>query len=45
MRGYCSTHKVLVEIEDEKEVTLKNGQKAYTGKCPDCGTEIIKRRD
>ena len=24
----------------KKETTLKNGNKAYTGKCPDCGTEL-----
>jgi phage FluMu protein Com len=45
MKGYCSRCKVLVEIKDRKEATLKNGTKAYTGKCPECDTEIIKRRD
>ena len=45
MKGYCVTCKVLVEIEDLKETTLKNGARVYTGKCPECGTEIIKKKD
>ena len=44
MKGYCVTCKVLVEIEDLMETALKNGIKAYTGKCPVCDTEIIKRK-
>jgi hypothetical protein len=45
MKGYCVTCKVLVEIKDEKDTVLKNGTKAYTGKCPVCNTEIIKKKD
>jgi len=44
MKGYCSTCRVMVEISELKETTLKNGTKAYTGKCPVCGSEIIKKR-
>lgn len=44
MKGYCSTCKVIVEISELKETRLKNGTQAYTGKCPDCGTEIIKKK-
>ena len=44
MKGYCATCKVLVEIAELKETTLKNGTKAYTGKCPACDTEIIKKK-
>lgn len=45
MKGYCLKCRVLVEIKDQKEATLKNGIKVYAGKCPECNTEIIKRRD
>jgi hypothetical protein len=45
MKGFCVTCKVLVEIKDCKETTLKNGTKAYTGRCPECNSEIIKKKD
>lgn len=42
MQGYCSNCKTLKEMQDTKEVTLKNGRKAYKGRCPDCGNDIYK---
>lgn len=45
MKGFCVTCKILVEIKGCKETTLKNGAKVYTGRCPVCNTEIIKKKD
>ncbi len=45
MQGYCINCKTLKEIEDPQDVTLKNGRKAYKGKCPDCGRTIYKLKN
>lgn len=42
MDGYCVKCKKKQEMEDAKEVTLKNGKKAMKGKCPVCGTGMFK---
>ncbi len=39
--GYCVKDKRKVEFEGE-EVTLKNGRKAAKGKCPVCGTTVMR---
>jgi DNA-directed RNA polymerase subunit RPC12/RpoP len=41
-QGRCMKCKKQVEIKDEKEVIMKNGMKAATGLCPDCGTKVFK---
>lgn len=38
---YCVKCKKKVKVEG-KRVTLKNGRKALTGKCPTCGTKVFK---
>lgn len=42
MEGYCVKCKEKREIINGKEVTMKNGKKAYQGKCPTCGTGMFK---
>ena len=39
--GYCVKDKAKKEFEGEV-VTLKNGRKAAKGKCPTCGTTIMR---
>ena len=41
-KGYCVKCKASKEMEDAKEVTMKNGRKAMKGKCPDCSTGMYK---
>jgi hypothetical protein len=40
--GYCVKERKKVEIQDAKQVTMKNGRPAIQGTCPDCGTKIFK---
>ncbi len=40
--GYCVKCKAKSEIQDGKEVTMKNGRKALKGKCAKCGTGMFK---
>ena len=39
--GYCVKDKAKKTFEGEV-VTLKNGRKAAKGKCPTCGTTIMR---
>jgi hypothetical protein len=39
--GYCVKCKAKREFEGE-EVTLKNGRRAAKGKCPVCGTTMMR---
>jgi Domain of unknown function (DUF5679) len=39
--AYCVKCKAKREFEGE-EVTLKNGRKAAKGKCPVCGTTVMR---
>ena len=41
-QGRCMKCKKQVEMKDAKEVVLKNGMKALSGVCPDCGTKVFK---
>jgi len=41
MEGYCVKCKEKKQMKDPKDVTLKNGQKAVQGTCPDCGTKMF----
>ena len=38
MEAYCVKCKAKKEMQDAKQVTMKNGRPAMKGKCPDCGT-------
>ncbi len=40
--GYCVKCKEKRDINDAKEITMKNGKPAVEGKCPVCGTKIFK---
>ncbi|MBN1405792.1 MAG: hypothetical protein JW946_04665 [Candidatus Omnitrophica bacterium] len=40
--GYCVKCKAKKEMQDAKEVKMKNGRKAMKGKCPDCGTSLFR---
>ena len=42
MQAYCLKCKSKKEMQNEEQVTLKNGRKAMKGKCPDCGTGMFK---
>ncbi len=39
--AYCVKDRKKVQFEGE-EVTLKNGRKAAKGKCPECGTTVMR---
>ncbi len=39
---YCVKCRAKREAQDEKQVTMKNGKPAATGKCPVCGTTMFK---
>lgn len=40
MEGYCLKCREKREMQDPKEVTLKNDRPAMQGTCPVCGTKI-----
>lgn len=40
--GYCVKCKAKREIQDGKEVIMKNGRRAMKGKCGDCGTSMFR---
>ena len=39
-KGYCVKCKKKVTIKDGKEKTWKNGMRALSGKCPNCGVGV-----
>jgi predicted RNA-binding Zn-ribbon protein involved in translation (DUF1610 family) len=39
--AYCVKDRKKVQFEGEV-VTLKNGRRAAKGKCPDCGTTVMR---
>jgi len=42
VEAYCVKCKSKKEMNDPKEVVLKNGRNALQGKCPDCGTTLSR---
>jgi hypothetical protein len=42
MTGYCVRCKSKKEMTHVKNVTMKNGRKAATGKCSKCGAGMYK---
>jgi RNase P subunit RPR2 len=42
MEAYCVKCKQKQEMKEAQEVTMKNGKKATSGKCPACGTKMFK---
>ncbi|MBI5148227.1 hypothetical protein HZA33_00955 [Candidatus Pacearchaeota archaeon] len=42
VEGYCVKCKKKREIKDSKEVSMKGGRRAMTGKCPSCSTKMYR---
>jgi len=42
MDAYCVKCRAKREIKDAHEVTTRNGRRAVKGKCPHCGTTIMR---
>lgn len=42
VQAYCVKCKAKREMKDAAAVTLKNGKPAMKGKCPVCGTTIMR---
>ena len=42
VKARCMKEKKEVEMQDGKEITMKNGMKAMKGKCPNCGTTVFR---
>lgn len=42
VKGYCVKCRQSREIKDAKPVKLKNGKPAMKGKCPVCGTGMMR---
>ena len=42
VQGYCVKCRAKREIKDAVEVKLKNGKPAMKGKCPVCGTTMMR---
>ncbi len=42
VEGRCMRCKVQREMKDEKEVVMKNGMRAMSGLCTNCGTKMFK---
>jgi hypothetical protein len=40
--AYCVKCREKREMQDEEEVTMKNGRPAVQGKCPVCGTKLFR---
>jgi len=38
----CMKERKNTEMKDVKEVTMKNGMKALSGVCANCGTKMFK---
>jgi DNA-directed RNA polymerase subunit RPC12/RpoP len=38
----CMKCKKQVEVKNPEEVVMKNGMKAVSGVCPECGTKVFK---
>ncbi len=42
VEAYCVKCKKKAEMKDAKEVSMKGGRAAMTGKCPKCGTKMYR---
>ncbi|NQT89784.1 MAG: hypothetical protein HQ558_00830 [Candidatus Omnitrophica bacterium] len=42
MEAYCVKCKSKKEMQEGKEVTMKNGRRAMQGTCSDCGTKLFR---
>jgi predicted RNA-binding Zn-ribbon protein involved in translation (DUF1610 family) len=42
VEAYCVKCRAKVTMTDGQETTLKNGRNAMKGKCPNCGTTVMR---
>jgi hypothetical protein len=42
MQARCMKCKEQREMQDPKQITMKNGRPATEGKCPVCGTRMFR---
>ena len=42
MEAFCLKCRTKREMQDEKQITMKNGKPATQGTCPVCGTKMFK---
>jgi hypothetical protein len=40
--AYCVKCKASRDVQDPRQITMKNGRPATEGRCPVCGTRIFK---
>ena len=41
-QAYCVKDKQKVEIQNPKQITMKNGKSAIQGTCPKCGNKVFR---
>jgi len=41
-QAYCVKCKAKVDVNDPKDIVMKNGRPAGTGTCAVCGTKVFK---
>jgi uncharacterized Zn finger protein (UPF0148 family) len=41
-QAYCVKDKMMVDVQNPQQITMKNGKKALSGVCPKCGTKVFK---
>ena len=41
-QAYCVEDKQKVEVQDPKQITMKNGKAALKGTCPMCGGKVLR---
>lgn len=42
VQAYCVKDRKKVEIQNPKNVKLKNGRPAVSGTCPKCGNKVFR---
>jgi RNase P subunit RPR2 len=42
VKAYCVKCRKKVEMNNPKEIKMKNGKPAVKGVCPKCGTSVFK---
>ena len=42
MEAYCLKCRTKSEMQDDKQMTMKNGKQVTEGKCPLCGNGMFK---
>jgi DNA polymerase II large subunit len=42
VQAYCVKDRKMVEIQNPRQITLKNGRPAVQGTCPQCGTTVTR---